>query len=150
MSENTCHLLAYNFARDRRIVKINVSFQLSDPGFSLVCKFLRILFILCSIFEQIKLLNLVSFIGPRRSNDRFVWMKTTLFIFFPSKRDCSKLKGACQPRADTGQPSKGLRFVYWRCPVVGKALSTRNNPVLMDENRNNAAAFWSIYVEPII
>ena len=40
--------------------------------------------------------------------------------------------------------------VYWCCPGVGKAFSNWNNPVSMDENRNNAAAFWSINVESII
>ena len=73
-----------------------------------------------------------------------------LFYFHPSKRDCSKLKGTCQQCGDTGQPSKGPKFVYWCCPGVGKALSTGNNPVSMDENRNNAAAFCSVNVEPII
>ena len=35
------------------------------------------------------------------------------FVYFhPSKRDCSRLKGACQRHADTGQPSKGSKFVY--------------------------------------
>ena len=40
--------------------------------------------------------------------------------------------------------------VYWRCPGVDKAFSNWNNPVSMDENRNNAAAFWLIDVESII
>ena len=63
--------------------------------------------------------------------------KNYFFYFNPSKHDCSKLKGICQRHADTEQPSKGLRFVYWRCPGAGKALSIQNNPVSMDENRNN-------------
>ena len=50
-------------------------------GFSVVYKFLRILFILCSILEQIKTLNLASFIEPQRSNDRFAWIKTTFSAF---------------------------------------------------------------------
>ena len=33
---------------------------------------------------------------------------------------------------------------------AGKAFSNQNNPVSMDENRNNAAAFRSIDVESII
>ena len=56
-------------------------------------------------------------------------VKNHFFYFHPSKRDCSRLKGDCQRRADTGQPSKGPRFVYWCCPGVGKALSTENNPI---------------------
>ena len=75
-----------------------VNFQILS--FPLVYKFLRILFILCSIFEYINALNLASSIGLLRSNDRFVWVKTN---FNPSKRDCSELKGACQQRADTEQ-----------------------------------------------
>ena len=50
-------------------------------GFPLVYEFPRILFILCSIFEYINTLNLVSFIEPLRSNDRFVWIKnTSIFV----------------------------------------------------------------------
>ena len=56
-------------------------FNCQIVGFSLVYKFLRILFILCSIFEQIKTLNLASFIGPLRSNDRFAWIKITFSVF---------------------------------------------------------------------
>ena len=70
--------------------------------------------------------------------------KNHFFYFHPSKRDCSRLKGACQQRADTGKPSKGSSFVYWCCCGVGKALSTRNNPVSMDENRNNVLFLQSM------
>ena len=54
-------------------------------------------------------INLASFIGPLR----LVRLdKNHFFYFHPSKRDCSRLKGACQRRSDTGKPSKGSRFVY--------------------------------------
>ena len=66
------------------------------------------------------------------------------------RASCSKLKGASQRRADTGQLSKGSRFDHWRCSCVGKALSTWNNPVSMDENSNKVAAFCSINIELII
>ena len=34
--------------------------------------------------------------------------------------------------------------------LIGKALSTWNNPVSIDENRNNTAAFCSVNVEPTV
>ena len=44
--------------------------------------------------------------------------KNQFFYFHPSKRDCSRLKSSCQRLADTGQPSKEPRFVYWHIALV--------------------------------
>ena len=80
--------------------------------------------------------------------------KNHFFYFHPSEHDCFGLKGACQRRADTGRPVCLMtlfnKICLICCPDVVKALSTRNNPVSIDENRNNAAAFRSINVELII
>ena len=92
---------------------------------------------------------MASFIGSRRSNDRFVGIKNHSFYFRLSKRDCSGLKGACQRRADTGQPvinqwkrdCSGLKGAcQWRAdtgqPVISFQRSGTSRLGVKGERRN--------------
>ena len=102
--KNTCHLPAYNFVGDHRIVEISTSCQSAglrlSTGTYISMNFVHL--ILC--FWINKHPKCASFIGSRRSNDWFIRIKNHSFYFHPSKRDCSGLKGACQRCADTGKP----------------------------------------------
>ena len=103
--KNTCHLPAYNFVGDRRNVEISTSCQFAGLGLStgthISMNFVYL--ILCFWINEhpkcgqfYRVAEIKWSVRPDK--------KTHSFYFHLSKRDCSGLKGACQRRADTGQP----------------------------------------------
>ena len=102
---NTCHLLAYNFFGDCRIVEISTSCQSAGLELSTVTYISMnfVYLILCFWINKHPKCGQFYRVAEIKW---FVGIKNHSFYFHPyaSKQDCSGLKGACQRRADTEQP----------------------------------------------
>ena len=91
---------------------------------------------------------MASFIGPLRSNDRFVWIKTTFSIFIHRNAIVPDRKALANDALTPDNHQKGRGLFIHVALVLGRPF--RPETILFQWNRNNAAAFCSINVEPII